>query len=71
MKRILALLGVIILVVLYITTLVCAIINSPLSVTMFKASITLTIIIPVLIAGFQILYRALRGNGAKRNDEEK
>jgi len=68
MKRILALIGVAVLVILYIATLVCAIINSPLSMSLFKASLTLTIIIPCLIAGFQILYRALKGNGAKKKD---
>lgn len=64
-KRIAALIGVILLVLLYISTLVFALINSPLSIMMFKASVTMTIVIPVLIAGFRILYNVLKGKGGE------
>lgn len=59
-KRILALTGVILLAALYITTLICAIINSPLSVQMFKASVAMTILIPVLIYGYRLIYKVLK-----------
>lgn len=60
MKRIFALIGAVILVSLYITTLVCAIINSPASIQLFKASIAMTILIPVLIFGYRLVYRVLK-----------
>lgn len=60
MKRILALIGVILLVALYITTLVCAIINSPASVQLFKASVAMTIIVPVLIFGYKLIAKVLK-----------
>lgn len=60
LKRILALIGVILLAALYITTLVCAIINSPFSVQMFKASIAMTILVPVLIYGYRLIYKVLK-----------
>lgn len=60
MKRILAIIGIVLLVLLYVTTLVSAIINSPASIQLFKASIAMTILIPVLIAGYQIIYRVVK-----------
>lgn len=60
MKRMLALAGVVILVLLYVSTLVTAIINSPLSVQMFKASVAMTIIVPVLIFGYRLIAKVLK-----------
>ncbi len=62
MKRILALIGAILLVLLYLTTLVCALINSPASMILFKFSVSMTILIPVLIAGYRIISRAFRSH---------
>ena len=60
MKRILALTAVVLLVSLYIATLVCAIINSPFSNSLFKASVALTILIPVLIFAIMLVRNVLR-----------
>ena len=65
MKRIFALIGAVILVLLYITTLVCAIINSPFSVQLFKASVAMTILIPVLIFGYRLIYKVLKNYSEK------
>ena len=48
------------LVLLYLATLICVLINSPLSMSLFKASVALTIIIPVLIYGILLIRRVLR-----------
>ena len=72
MKRIFAFIGVVILVMLYITTLVCAIINSPVSVGLFKASVAMTILIPVLVFGYRLIYRVLKDYlpSSERNEED-
>ena len=69
MKRILAMAGVVLLVLLYIVTLVCAIINSPFSVQLFKASVAMTIIIPVLIFGYRLIYKILKDYFPARREE--
>ena len=48
-KRILALLGVILLAALYLSTLFFAIFDSPNTMWLFKASIAATILLPVLL----------------------
>ena len=48
-KRILALLGVILLAALYLSTLFFAIFDSPNTMWLFKASIAATILLPVQI----------------------
>ncbi len=62
-KRILAMAGVIILVGLYASTLVFALMNNEHSMRLFMASIYATIIIPVMIYGYMALYKI-----AKKND---
>ncbi len=59
MKRILAWIAIILLVMLYVATLICALINSPLSMRLFGASVALTILIPVLIFGYRLIKRVL------------
>lgn len=53
-KRILAIVAVIILVALYIATLLAAIFESDYSDGLFKASLITTIIVPILIYGMQL-----------------
>ena len=75
-KRILALTGVLLLSCLYISTLVFALMGSPVSADVFKASVAATIIIPVLLYGYILTARVLAGIGADRktdgqNSDEK
>lgn len=58
-KRVLALSGAVILGLLYILTLIFAIFDNPATMNLFKASVALTIIIPVLIYGYQLVFRVL------------
>lgn len=55
-KRILALAGVVLLVAMYAATLVFALIDSPHSFALFKASVYCTIVIPVIIYGSTLIF---------------
>ncbi len=70
-KRILALTGVFLLTCFYISTLVFALIGSPVSADLFKASISATIIIPVLLYGYILTARVLAGRGADQDTDSQ
>ncbi|SDB07439.1 hypothetical protein [Eubacterium oxidoreducens] len=61
-RQICALIGVILLVALYASTLVFALIDSPNSFAMLKISIYATVIIPVLIWAMGMIARLLKKN---------
>lgn len=65
-KRISALTGAILLLLLYISTLVFALIDSPLTNDLLTASIGATILIPVLLYGF-LLFCRLRNQNQEEN----
>lgn len=67
-KRILAVIGVIILVGMYVCTLVFALIGSPASGDLLKASVATTILIPVLLYGFILISRLLKDKDDQNND---
>lgn len=67
-KRILAFAGVICLVGLYLVTLVSAILATPATKDFFKISLLATIIIPLIIYVYMLVYRLIRG---KKQDDEK
>lgn len=66
-KQILALIGVVILIGLYVSTLICALSSSENFMNMLMASIYATVIIPVLIWAYTFIYRLVR----KDSDDEK
>jgi cell shape-determining protein MreD len=66
-KQILAILGVILLLSLYVITLLCAIFDSSDTMRLFQASILATIIIPVLLWAYSFIYRLLKNH--KDSDE--
>ena len=55
--RMLALIGAILLAGLYISTLIFALINSAYTLNLLKASIAATIILPVLLYAYILVYR--------------
>ena len=57
MKRVLALLAVVLLIGLYLCTFVFSLFDSELSQNLFMASVALTIILPVLFYGMMMFYR--------------
>lgn len=61
-KRILALTGVVLLVCLYISTLILALIGSPLAINLLKSAVASTIILPLLLYGYMLLYRLIKKN---------
>lgn len=62
LKRFGALVGVILLVCLYIMTLILALIGSPQTMNMLKASFFLTFFIPVMIYAFVLMDKFLHKN---------
>ena len=61
-KRILALVGAIALVLMYISTLVFALIDPSVSGGLLKASIACTVILPVLLYAYSLVYRLSKKN---------
>ena len=62
LPRILAFTGAVLLILLYIGTLVLALIGAPAAADLLKASVALTIVIPVLLYGYIIIYRITNKN---------
>ena len=62
LKRILAAIGAILLIALYVSTLVFALIGSDLAINLLKASVALTICLPVMLYAIYMIYRLLGGN---------
>lgn len=59
-KRIFALTGAVLLIGLYISTLVFTFIDTALSRKLLNVSVALTILLPVLFYGIQLMYRVLK-----------
>ncbi|OYP44919.1 hypothetical protein CG709_03945 [Lachnotalea glycerini] len=59
-KQILAMVGVIFLVGLYVMTFIFALIKSPNSTNLFKASFYATIVIPILIYAYKLIFNYLK-----------
>jgi len=59
-KRIAALLGVVILVLMYVLTLIFAITDNAATMDFFRASIALTIAVPIMIYAYQLVYKVLK-----------
>lgn len=67
-KQILALLGVILLLGLYITTFILALTDNTDTMIMFKASIFATFVIPVLMWAYSLIYKLVHN---KSDDDSK
>ena len=68
LKRIFALIGAVLLVVLYVCTLIFALIGAPCADVMLKASIGATILIPVLLYGMILMARVLKKDDDQADD---
>ena len=66
LKQITALIGVIALVGLYVSTLVLALIDSAVAINLLKVAVYATIVLPVLLWAYSFIYRLLKG---KQNDD--
>ena len=61
-KRILALAAAILLFGMYLSTLIFALIGSPHSIDLLWASIACTIVLPVLLYGYMLVFKLTRHN---------
>ena len=62
-KRFFALTGAILLILLYVSTLIFALIEHPAAIGLLKASVACTILLPVLLYAYALVYRATRKEG--------
>ncbi len=69
-KRILALTGAILLIGLYACTLIFTLIGTPLATDLLKASVAVTILLPVLLYGFQLVWRLMHKNDNDTDSRE-
>ena len=74
-KRILAIIGIVLLVSLYVITIILALTDDPSTMNAFRASVYCTVLIPVLIWAYTFIYKLLKNNygdetsdGATTND---
>lgn len=70
-KRVLALIGVGILIVLYISTLICALSGSENFMNLLMSSIYATVVIPVLIWAYSFVYKLLKTHYTSDIDSDK
>jgi uncharacterized membrane protein len=68
-KRILALIGAILLIGMYVVTLILGITASPNTVNMLMASIACTIIVPCLLYAMMLVARVLDNRGSSEKIE--
>ncbi|MCI5855916.1 MAG: hypothetical protein MR016_00915 [Agathobacter sp.] len=68
-KQILALVGVILLLCLYGATLILAITDNSGTMNAFFASVVATVIVPVLLWAYLFIYRLVRGDQDKTDDD--
>lgn len=68
-KRIVAIAAVVILLALYVVTFVSALLSTPTAQKIFKVSLLATLVIPIVVYVYLLVYRLIFGE--KANDEEK
>lgn len=68
-KQILAIIGIVFLVLLYLSTLICAIIDHTETMRLFQASVMATVIIPVLLWAYSFIYKLIKKNAKDQMDE--
>lgn len=71
MKRILALIGVVLLVCLYLSTLVFAFMGSEKSLDYLKVSIYATVVVPALLWAYMFVYKLIKGEDNEESDEKE
>lgn len=70
MKRVGAIISVFLLISLYVTTLICALIGSEFANAMLKASVFGTIFIPTILYVYIFLFKAINKNTFDGDDDE-
>lgn len=70
-KRIIALAGVILLVGMYVLTLISGIMVTPYTQSLFKGCIAATIIIPVFLYAYKLVYEVILNKDKDDDKDEK
>ncbi|MCR5735297.1 MAG: hypothetical protein K6G22_11900 [Lachnospiraceae bacterium] len=68
LKRILALIAAVLLALMYLSTLIFALLRSPHYMELLRASIALTLILPALLYAYLLIYRVLKDKDDKTED---
>lgn len=71
LKQITALLGIIVLVALYVSTLVLAIIGSERSLELLRAAIYATVVLPVLLWAYSFIYRLIKRHVSEDQQDQQ
>lgn len=66
MKRILALLGIILLVGLYLVTFIASLLNTSFAHNLFMACFYATIMLPIMLYAYVLIYKVIK----KKKEEE-
>lgn len=72
-KQILAILGVVLLLGLYVLTLIMAVTDNTSTLSMLEASVVATILIPILMWSYSFIYRLLKkyyGSDKDKNEDK-
>ena len=69
-KQILAWIGIIVIVGLYVVTIVLGLTANENTVELLKAAVVATIVVPVLIWAYTFIYKLLKGNRFDQNDPD-
>lgn len=69
-KQILAMIGVILLVGLYVSTLVCALFGGDNFMDLLMASVYATFVIPVLIWAYTFFYKLIKKDDSEKEDSQ-
>lgn len=72
-KQILAILGVVLLLGLYVITLIMAVTDNTSTLSMLEASVVSTILIPILMWAYSFIYRLLKkyyGSDKDKNEDK-
>ncbi len=70
-KQILAILGVVLLLGLYVITLIMAVTDNTSTLSMLEASVVATILIPILMWAYSFIYRLLKKYYGSDKDENE
>lgn len=65
MKKIIAIICILVLIGLYLTTFILAVSNKPGTADLFKASVYATIVLPILMYIYLWIYKLIRENSRK------
>ncbi|MDE7312452.1 MAG: hypothetical protein K2N87_12665 [Eubacterium sp.] len=68
-KRLLAVIGIVLLALMYLITLLCAIFDVSSGMFLFRACVTCTILVPILLWGYTVIYRLAKGKHEQELEE--